>query len=569
MLKYLFISIYLFSGLLLFAQNSTHIPSQTEVPLVYTVQKGETALSICRKFRVSIKDLIELNKLNPSSIQVNIGQKIKIPRPVESIAEEPDKKQIQISASAKQNKSKPAPNQQDSNSEKLLDLIPEPFSDIHREERDSLITMVGSGNIKSEQKLKLLNRLISLIDLRISDLKRYNDTIFSRRSRVIDENDLDAMLLKMKESRMLAAKENENAKMIDSLQQSLQEIRTKKDLTQKQFADEQKAFREKSALDSLAGLIKSTDISETVSGKPNHTSPDNSKKSEVNSKENSKKQSASKPVKQSKEESEVRKSMKDDDQSRKETGNSDSLQTYVIKEVEIKKRKREPYYMIKPDTLRQIKSEFTLNRAAQMYNTRQINAAEKLIRKAIELNPNNHQAWMFHGDLSARFGYAEKAVKDYRIALEIAPNESQVHYNLAVTYQALYKLKEAYRSYTECIRIDPDYLLAYIGRAGILMEQKEFTAAIDDYNLVLNKSPYMTLALKGRGIARLANKEFGAAIADFNRFLELEKPEASVFHQRGLAKILNGDLLNGCMDLSSAVHMGRKEAQSDIQKFCN
>jgi tetratricopeptide (TPR) repeat protein/LysM repeat protein len=553
---------------------------KVETPLIYTVQKGETALSISRKFKVNIDELVELNKLNPASIQINIGQKIKIPQSAVTVDQSTDSEktnkgdQIKVSPG----KSKLGIAESPSTQAASLNSIMNPVPDQMKIERDSLAGSIALDSLNSEKKLKNLDRLISLIELRISDLKKYNDTILSRRSRIIDENDLDAMLLKMKESRMLASIESENKKNIDSLQQNLQLYRSRKESLQKQillFSD-QSTVREKQIRESLIDARKDVIFTDPGIEKPAVAAPGNKSESDFKVKPKVRKDKNDPNQASSTQEAELPKTefqktvrSKESKKLMVEASAQDSLQTYMIKEVEIKKRKRLPYYMIRPDTLRQIKSEFTLNRAAQMYNTAQVNAAEKLIRRAIELNPNNPEAWMFHGDLSARFGYPEKAIKDYRIALEISPNEAQVHYNLAVTYQALYKLKDAYNSYSDCIKTDPDYLLAYIGRAGILMEQKEYPAAIDDYSLVINKSPYMTLALKGRGIARLANKEFAPAIADFNRFLELDKPEASVFHQRGLAKILNGDLLNGCMDLSSAVHMGRKEAQADIQKFCN
>jgi hypothetical protein len=66
----------------------------------------------------------------------------------------------------------------------------------------------------------------------------------------------------------------------------------------------------------------------------------------------------------------------------------------------------------------------------------------------------------------------------------------------------------------------------------------------------------------------METRKFADAVQDFNQYLEIEDPDGYVIYQRGISKILSNSLLQGCLDLSSALELGFKDAEKAIKKFC-
>ena len=75
-------------------------------------------------------------------------------------------------------------------------------------------------------------------------------------------------------------------------------------------------------------------------------------------------------------------------------------------------------------------------------------------------------------------------------------------------------LEEALVLYTEAIALNPEHVLAYVARGGILGELENYTAAIADYDAALALNPELAGAYGGRGLARYRNGETTAGAQD-------------------------------------------------------
>jgi tetratricopeptide (TPR) repeat protein len=107
-----------------------------------------------------------------------------------------------------------------------------------------------------------------------------------------------------------------------------------------------------------------------------------------------------------------------------------------------------------------------------------------------------------------------------------------------------------------------------MGRASLLMDDRDYEGAIQDYDRLLAVNKYYSPAFKQRGLAKMELRKFTEAITDFNQYLEIEDPDGYVVYQRGISKIYSNNLLQGCLDLSSAQELGFKDAEKAIKKFC-
>jgi tetratricopeptide (TPR) repeat protein len=239
-----------------------------------------------------------------------------------------------------------------------------------------------------------------------------------------------------------------------------------------------------------------------------------------------------------------------------------------IKDIPIAEYKNRPKYLIPADSVNKIKGDFYLIRARQVLEKGDFKTGEKYLRKSLDLDPNNSLAWMLHADLFLTMGLADQALKEYTISSEIDSTNPKIFYNIALLFTKANNNQKAYKYFSKSIEVSSKYLLAYMGRASLLMSERDYEGAIQDYDKVLQANKYYSPAFKARGLAKMEVRKFTEAIQDFNQYLEIEDPDGFVIFQRGLSKIYSNNLLQGCLDLSSANELGFKEAEKAIKKFC-
>lgn len=239
-----------------------------------------------------------------------------------------------------------------------------------------------------------------------------------------------------------------------------------------------------------------------------------------------------------------------------------------IKDIPVEEYKNKPKYLLPVDSVSKIKGDFYLIRARQVLEKGDFKTGDKYLRKSLDLDPTNPQAWMLHADLFLTLGLADQALKEYEISGEIDSTNPKVFYNIALLYVKANNHQKAYKYFSKSIEVNNKYLLAYMGRASLLMDDRDYEGAIQDYDRLLAVNKYYSPAFKQRGLAKMELRKFTEAITDFNQYLEIEDPDGYVVYQRGISKIYSNNLLQGCLDLSSAQELGFKDAEKAIKKFC-
>ena len=143
--------------------------------------------------------------------------------------------------------------------------------------------------------------------------------------------------------------------------------------------------------------------------------------------------------------------------------------------------------------------------------------AERLTRKAINLKPNYEKAHSNLGNILSDLGKLKEAEISLHKALKINPNFANAHYNLGNIFRELGKQKEAEISLRKAIEINPELAQAYnnLGRIlkeiGNLKEAEETTLKAIELNPDLSEA-YLNLSmielLKGNYQSGLDNYEF-------------------------------------------------------------
>lgn len=117
-------------------------------------------------------------------------------------------------------------------------------------------------------------------------------------------------------------------------------------------------------------------------------------------------------------------------------------------------------------------------------------------------------------------------------------------------------------AFTCIIRVvDGDYFAAYLARAEVRQQQRDYRRAIADYNAALQRSANSTAALNNRGIAYTILGEYDEAAADFDRVLAADTDNLSAVNNRAVLYAIAGDYAGAIALLDEAIDGSGIEAQ--------
>lgn len=124
------------------------------------------------------------------------------------------------------------------------------------------------------------------------------------------------------------------------------------------------------------------------------------------------------------------------------------------------------------------------------------------------------------------------------------------------------QLGAAELAFTCIIRVvDGDYFAAYLARAEVRVQQRDYRRAIADYNAAIQRNPSSTSALNNRGIAYTIIGEYDEAAADFDRVLDADVNNLRAVNNRAVLYAVAGDYTAAINLLNEAIDRSGIEAQ--------
>lgn len=127
------------------------------------------------------------------------------------------------------------------------------------------------------------------------------------------------------------------------------------------------------------------------------------------------------------------------------------------------------------------------------------------------------------GGVALAEGRTEIAIREYRRAVEEAPENVAARINLAGLLSRGGEVAEARAHLEEALRIEPDNVAARLSLAGVLISSPETRQeSIDGFTWVIERQANNAAAYRGRARAHGLGEDWPAAIADLRRSLQLE-----------------------------------------------
>ncbi len=155
--------------------------------------------------------------------------------------------------------------------------------------------------------------------------------------------------------------------------------------------------------------------------------------------------------------------------------------------------------------------------------------------KALEIKPDDHDAWNYRGVALDDLGRFAEAIASYDKALEIKPDDHEAWYNRGFALDDLGRFAEAIASYDKALEIKPDDHEAWYGRGFALGNLGRFAEAIASFDRALEIKPDYHEAWNNRGIALGNLGRFEEEIASFDKALEFKPDDHQAWYNRGFA----------------------------------
>ena len=154
-----------------------------------------------------------------------------------------------------------------------------------------------------------------------------------------------------------------------------------------------------------------------------------------------------------------------------------------------------------------------------MVSSRAVSA--EAMRAAVERTLRGQQAVRRAAALVARSQYAA-AAEQYRLALEVQPNDATVHNKLGICYQQLQNDTMARREYERALELNPGYAEVW-NNLGTLEQSKErFKQAVRAYKKAIEIKPGLATPWKNLGNAYLALERVAEAFEAYQEAFRLD-----------------------------------------------
>jgi tetratricopeptide (TPR) repeat protein len=157
----------------------------------------------------------------------------------------------------------------------------------------------------------------------------------------------------------------------------------------------------------------------------------------------------------------------------------------------------------------------------EYYEQGKLDEAVAEFQAAIELEPDNADAYRNLGTAYLEQGKDEEAAAAYEQAIELDPDFGEAYGDLAGVYVDLGRLSEAIAIGEKAIELAPDYAMAYNNLGFAYYQQGMLDEAIAEYKEAIRINPDFVKARDNLGVAYMMQGRLDEAIAKFQECIRI------------------------------------------------
>ncbi len=197
-------------------------------------------------------------------------------------------------------------------------------------------------------------------------------------------------------------------------------------------------------------------------------------------------------------------------------------------------------------------------RGQTRFYLRQYEAALEDFTKAMSLTSNvpfRATMLMLKGSAYTNMQRFQEALKEFTNALKLNPNNLGALMNRGVVRGILGDNRGAIDDLSKAIAINPAFTQLYFERGNLRGKERDFKGAIADYTIAIKQNPRYTEAYLNRGAARYEIGDNKGVVEDFTKVLEINPSYVQGYYNRGTARMMTKDYKGAVEDFDMALRL--------------
>ncbi len=182
--------------------------------------------------------------------------------------------------------------------------------------------------------------------------------------------------------------------------------------------------------------------------------------------------------------------------------------------------------------------------------------AIKAFSKAIELNKNYTEAYLYRGLAKFDIDEFKSAIEDFSQVIKLNPNSLTAYAYRASAWSGVDNSENSIKDWKQATQIQPDDALSYNSLGNALSNSgKDKKAAVQEYDRAIALDPYLYRAYHNRAVMKYKLKDKKGAIEDLTQAIKI-KPDFHVYYyNRALAKYKSKNEKGAIEDLTQAIKL--------------
>jgi len=194
-------------------------------------------------------------------------------------------------------------------------------------------------------------------------------------------------------------------------------------------------------------------------------------------------------------------------------------------------------------------------RAEQLLQAGNFPEALAIYKAICDEHPNDPLSWMMQGIIHGQKGDLNNAERCCRTAVDLAPNSSQPHFNLAKVYELQGHREKAIASYQAALDIEPRSIAALINLGNLLNEASRYSEAEEKYRKAISVAPDNVMATYN--LATLLQDHGDAAEAEnlYRKIIQLQPRHAEAHYNLAILLINQNRVQDAFALLETAIEI--------------
>ena len=180
---------------------------------------------------------------------------------------------------------------------------------------------------------------------------------------------------------------------------------------------------------------------------------------------------------------------------------------------------------------------------------------------------NDRDRFFLRGNVALSDREYDEAIRFYSESIKIDPEFAMAFNNRGIANYEDDDLVAAVSDYSQALLINPEFTDAYFNRANEFSQLGDLNSAIDDYtrSIQLNISAD---AITNRAFAYLKQQRFEQAKKDIDWAIKVQPNYAQAYFLQGLLLNALNDTDAACKTLKKAISLGSRNAQIAHEQLC-